>query len=164
MIIFLPFIMQMDSAGDNLCEVRLSMESHWPCWKKMSRDEYKYLHCSEICPSQILSSKPCTIEVLGPHQVLVYIFSRFSLLSFPFKKLALTFGIYGTHPWAETGHSSAWKIVRIRNCTENARHTTKFSGIRWLWIFFIKYITGVILLHQKGKSFRLCVSNFWIFT
>lgn len=79
-ITFLPLIMQMVSAGDSLGKVRHSMDSHWPscknfkCWIQIPS-------LPEICLSQILSFKPSTIEVLGPHQVLVYIFKQ---IFFPF--------------------------------------------------------------------------------
>lgn len=118
---------------------------------RISRAEYKYFYWPEICLIKFSLSN-CTMEVLGPHQVLVYIFKQIFLsLLFLLTKLALSFVSYVTYPFAEVGDLNGWRLVRIIISIENARYNTELSGIKWHWILFINYNKWVILLLPERK-------------
>lgn len=150
-IIFSPLIMQMSPAGDSLQKISHSMDSQWPSCKNF-KGWIQIPLLPRNLSHQILPFKLCTMEVFGPHQVLIYIFKQIFLsLLFLLKKLALSFGIYVIYPFAEVGDLNGWKLVRIIICIENARYNTKLSGIKWHWILFINYNKWVILLSPERK-------------
>ena len=84
-ITFLSLIMQIGSAGDSLPKVRHCMDSYWPSWENLKG----WIQIPSL-PWNLSQSNPLfqilTIEVLGPHQVLVYIFKQISFPFFSFEK------------------------------------------------------------------------------
>lgn len=143
-ITFLSLIMQIGSAEETAYpkSKRHCTDSYWPSWENLKG--WTWLTAS--LPTEFVSVESSlsilTIEVLGPHQVLVCIFKQISFLFFSFEKIGPAAGIYFIHPCAEVGDLSGWKSVRILICIESTRDNTQIWDIKWLWIFSINYSTG----------------------